>query len=177
MSIQSEIDRLATVKAALKAAINGASGSTVGDVFGDYPGAITSGKAAIATAITEKGVATAADATFQQLAENVAAIESGGGSGTATVTINLVYNEPMEYPGVGVVYINKDGESTVARLTATEMTLTVMKNSFLLPSGASYLSASDVSGDLQVLEEFKLLSPNYYDTFLVYVTGDGTIKM
>lgn len=79
MSIQSEIDRLTTIKANLKVAINGASGATVGEVFGDYPGAITSGKAAIASAITEKGVATAADATFQQMAENVAAIETGGG--------------------------------------------------------------------------------------------------
>ena len=77
MSIQSEIDRLTTIKANLKAAINGASGATVGDVFGDYPGAITSGKAAIATAITEKGVETAADATFQQMAENIGAIETG----------------------------------------------------------------------------------------------------
>lgn len=78
MSIQSEIDRLTAVKSDLKAAINGASGSTVGDVFGEYPVAVTSGKAAIAAAITKKGVATAADATFQQIAENIGKIESGG---------------------------------------------------------------------------------------------------
>lgn len=105
MSIQSEIDRLTTIKANLKAAINGASGSTVGDVFGDYPGAITSGKAAIASAITEKGVATASDATFQQMAENVAAIETGPSLNTATVSFYVsrggamlsVIDSNMEY--------------------------------------------------------------------------------
>lgn len=77
MSIQSEINRLAAIKAQLKSAINGAAGSVVGDVFADYPAAITSGKASIAAAITDKGVETAADATFQTMAANIGAIETG----------------------------------------------------------------------------------------------------
>lgn len=77
MSIQSEINRLATIKAELKSAINGAAGSVVGDVFADYPAAIVSGKASIAAAITDKGVQTAADATFQQMATNIGNILSG----------------------------------------------------------------------------------------------------
>ena len=77
MSIQSEIDRLATIKAELKSAINGPAGSVVGDVFADYPAAIAGGKASIAAAITDKGVETAADATFQQLATNIGNIPRG----------------------------------------------------------------------------------------------------
>lgn len=68
---------LEATKAAMKSAING-SGSTVGDVFSAYPAAITSGKSAIARAVTDKGVETAATETFAQMAENIGQIETGG---------------------------------------------------------------------------------------------------
>lgn len=71
-----KLAKLSSTKAALKSAING-SGSTVGDVFSEYPTAITSGKSAIAQAITGKGMETAADATFQQMAENIGSIQLG----------------------------------------------------------------------------------------------------
>ena len=70
-----KLAKLNSTKAALKSAING-SGSTVGDVFSAYPTAITSGKSAIAQAITDKGVTTAANATFQQMATNIGQISS-----------------------------------------------------------------------------------------------------
>ena len=73
-----KLAKLSSTKAALKSAING-SGSTVGDVFSTYPTAITSGKSAIAQAITDKGVTTAANATFQQMANNIGQIQGGGG--------------------------------------------------------------------------------------------------
>lgn len=44
---------------------------------------VSEGKSAVAAAITDKGVTTAADATFQQMADNINAIQSGAG-------INLV---------------------------------------------------------------------------------------
>ena len=50
---------------------------------------IARGKALVAAAVTEKGVETPAGATFQQIAENVAAIESGGG-GNKTVKYNFL---------------------------------------------------------------------------------------
>lgn len=53
--------------------------------------AVTSGKAAIAAAITAKGVETAQNATFAEIAENIGAIESGGG------VRNLAYT--THYPG------------------------------------------------------------------------------
>lgn len=40
---------------------------------------VSDGKSAVAAAITDKGVETAADATFQQMADNIAAIQTGGG--------------------------------------------------------------------------------------------------
>lgn len=99
MSIQSEIDRLAAIKAQLKSAINGAAGSVVGDVFADYPAAITSGKASVAAAITDKGVQTAADATFQQMADNIKSIQTGSGALTINNSNNLYLFQATAKPG------------------------------------------------------------------------------
>ena len=45
---------------------------------------VSEGKSLIAAAVTDKGIETAADATFQQIAGNVAAIASGGGGSSAS---------------------------------------------------------------------------------------------
>lgn len=71
-----KLAKLNSTKEALKTAING-SGNLVGDVFADYPTAVTDGKAGIAAAITEKGVTTTANATFQQMAANIGSIQTG----------------------------------------------------------------------------------------------------
>ena len=123
MSIQSEIDRLMGIKADLKSAING-SGSTVGDVFGEYPTAITSGKSAIAQAITDKGVTTAANATFQQMATNIGQIETG--SSFDTVNIHVY----VESTGATIKYLAEDGIFKTAEINLyTFMDFTAIKNS------------------------------------------------
>ena len=49
---------------------------------------VSSGKSIVASAVTGKGVQTAADATFQTIANNINAIPTGSyGAGTATVTV------------------------------------------------------------------------------------------
>ena len=176
MSIQNEIDRLATVKADLKAAINGASGSTVGDIFGDYPGAITSGKSAIAAAITDKGVTTAADATFQQMAENIGAIQSG--PDTAIVSVDLVYSGPHDVEPYGIYYISPDGQSLYSKLVSEHFTLSVMKGSFLVPCALGDVSKNEINGNLMAVSNFDLFINNTgYTSILVYVAGDGSISM
>lgn len=157
MSIQSEIDRLATVKADLKAAINGASGATVGDVFGDYPGAITSGKAAIASAITEKGVTTAADATFQQMATNIGAIETGGGSVNVLVSTS-------KYP-VTLTYVDS-GEpkrTTVPLVSSAEINVS---KSTIITCNWDGASITINSGNASVFEDY-----------FVFVEGDCDISL
>ena len=69
-----KLAKLLSTRRAMKDAING-SGSTVGDVFADYPPAVTNGRAGIASATTEKGVQTPADAPFDVLEANVRAIK------------------------------------------------------------------------------------------------------
>lgn len=158
MSIQSEIDRLATVKADLKAAINGASGATVGDVFGDYPGAITSGKAAIASAITEKGVATAADATFQQMAEKIGEIQS-------TPEYELV---EVSTSGANTQFITlKDG----ALLATFDRDSTVLIVKGTIFTFAYNISSPSITGDL------KNLGVDTRGYPMIKVNGAGSIKI
>ena len=88
MSLASEINRLSdnvgnTLSALRNTGTNvpsGANSDSMAGLVSQYAGEVTAGKALVAAAVTEKGVETPADATFQQIAENVAAIESGGAS-------------------------------------------------------------------------------------------------
>lgn len=73
-----KLAKLEATKSAMKTAING-SGNLVGDVFADYPGAVDDFRSKVATAITEKGVPTAATDTPDQMASNIGSIETGGG--------------------------------------------------------------------------------------------------
>ena len=61
---------------------------------------VSEGKSAIAAAITDKGVQTAADATFQQMAENVAAIETGSGGTYETI---LYHRAAQCYENVALI--------------------------------------------------------------------------
>lgn len=96
-TIADKLAKLNTTKAELKSAING-SGNVVGDVFSAYPFAISSGKSAIASAITEKGVETGIDATFRQMADNISKIESSPVYQTSTLTIYSTIGFGVCYP-------------------------------------------------------------------------------
>ncbi len=64
---------------------------------------VSSGKTQIASAITDKGVSTAASATFSQMASNIRSISTSSTSG-----INIwVYSEGM--PANGTIYASKNG--------------------------------------------------------------------
>lgn len=106
-TIAQKLQKLLSTKAGIKNAING-SGSTVGDNFSEYPTAITDGKAYIAEKITAKGVATSADATFQQMGDNVSAIETGGGDPEFVyIGIQNPYGNTQE--GFSFYYTNEKG--------------------------------------------------------------------
>lgn len=57
----------------------GLTATNVQDAVTELFTSVSEGKAAIAAAITDKGVETAADATFQQMAGNIEQISAGGG--------------------------------------------------------------------------------------------------
>lgn len=55
---------------------------------------VSNGKSLIAAAITDKGVETAADDTFQTMATNIGNIQTGGGSGiTSPIILQVYYND------------------------------------------------------------------------------------
>ena len=62
----------------------------------DLPGlfqSVSEGKSAIAAAVTDKGVETAADATFQQIAENIAAIFQLNTSDATALAAHILYGQ------------------------------------------------------------------------------------
>lgn len=61
---------------------------------------VSDGKSAIAAAITDKGVTTAADATFQQMADNITAISAGG----ETKILEIASSDPVIVNGNSVGY-------------------------------------------------------------------------
>ena len=70
----------------------GSTGMSATDVQGAVTELFTSvsdGKSAIAAAITDKGVTTAADATFQQMANNILDIHTGGGTPVSPSDVNF----------------------------------------------------------------------------------------
>ena len=70
----------------------GSTGMSATDVQGAVTELFTSvsdGKSAIAAAITDKGVTTAADATFQQMANNILDIQTGGGTSASPSDVNF----------------------------------------------------------------------------------------
>lgn len=59
---------------------------------------VSEGKSAIASAITDKGVSTAADATFQQMSENIENIETATPVDLAMRSVKLTFSNFTENP-------------------------------------------------------------------------------
>ena len=59
---------------------------------------VSSGKATIASAVTDKGVQTAADATFQQIANNIGNIQTGSTTGVLYIDDFTGYGATIDVP-------------------------------------------------------------------------------
>lgn len=82
------------------------SGMTADNVQGAIDELFTSvsdGKSLIASAITDKGVPTAEDATFQQMADNIGQISGGGDTSDATATSFDILAPKTAYTAAGKV--------------------------------------------------------------------------
>ena len=139
-----------------------------------YSGDVDDGKSLIATAITDKGVATAATDTFAQMATNIESIPTGFGE--ATITVNVVYSEVNSSPTCGIWYISPTGENSYASLSATQFTITVMKNSFLFPVGQVNFRPNHITGSIATIST-PIIYVEGFEVGLLYVTGDGTINI
>lgn len=95
---------------------------------------VSDGKTAIAAAITDKGVETAADATFQEMAGNIEQIQ---GASTATVVLSGTANGSVKF-------VNSD--SNVVQDIITDTTISVTIPSMLYVSYHPVRGGVDVSG-------------------------------
>lgn len=64
-------------------AIKNSEGKPLQDILDELFTSVSNGKASVASAITDKGVTTAQDATFAQMAANILSIEGSGGGGSS----------------------------------------------------------------------------------------------
>ena len=56
---------------------------------------VSNGKKEVASAITDKGVPTEADATFQTMADNIRQIETGGGGDKSQIVADVLVNDAV----------------------------------------------------------------------------------
>ena len=116
-SIEIEEDEEGDLTAAQVGYNNTATGMTATNVqsaINELFTSVSEGKSLIAAAVTDKGVETAADATFQQMATNIGQIATGTQS--VTVTVNA---ETTCFPSgnmYGIYYIDNQGTTQVAHI-------------------------------------------------------------
>ena len=149
----------------------GMTATDVQDAITELFTSVSDGKTLIAGAITDKGVSTSVTDTFQQMAENIEAIETGGAE-SAMVSIYTDY--VTERPEYGVHYINTEGIADYSPLYAETINLSVKKGTFLLPSLPYDIGT--LSGELAIVPNTVMrVYDTAYHTSLILVNGDGTI--
>lgn len=78
-------------------------GDTVQEAIDGLFTSVSNGKAAVASAITDKGVPTPQDAAFSQMAENIGKITTGASTGDATATPGDILAPKTAYTAAGKV--------------------------------------------------------------------------
>lgn len=79
----------------------GMTASTVQEAVDQLFTSVSDGKKKVASAITDKGVETAQDATFQTMADNIAKIQTGASTGDATATAGDILAGKTAYIATG----------------------------------------------------------------------------
>ena len=128
----------------------------------DLKKSVSDGKTLVATAITDKGVDTAADATFAVMAANVRAIESGGGIG---LNIFTQETEPETKDGVWIktanLYESVEISSKTYQNTISEGIYDGWIEKSTLPYEFSNSCAVNYNGEIHILGN-KTGSTNHY---------------
>ena len=102
-------------------------------------------------------------------------VQSGGGHESVTVTVNS--SLVGETPDFGIHYISPDGTPAYAPLSSNNFTISVAKDSFLLPSMGWDVRQDSLSGGLTIVQNSMVYTRPNYTTYLIYVSGNGTISV
>ena len=105
---------------------------------------VSDGKSAIAAAITDKGVETAADATFQQMADNIAQIQTGTDTSDATATAGDILSGKTAYGAAGKL------TGTIPSQNATTITPGTSAKT-AISAGTYAAGAATVAGDANLV--------------------------
>ena len=169
---EDKLAKLDETKSALKASING-SASIVGDKFSDYPGAIDDFRSKIATAITAKGIATAATDTPDQMAANVEAIQT---SNIQTVNLHVTNNISAQV----AIYIKGSGDERYSSFNVfpyenVDYEIEYGGAIFVLGPSRYGRFVVSLSGGLQQVFADEGINTGSYILFAIHLYGDNSI--
>lgn len=111
----------------------GMSATNVQEAVTELFTSVSDGKTLVAAAITDKGVTTAATDSFAQMADNVAAITTGGK--TKTVKFKIVGEQSF----VTVYYSTKDAAKELFMEPGTSYEIDVVESSIFIAIGTFYM--------------------------------------
>lgn len=171
---EDKLAKLDETKSALKASING-SASIVGDKFSAYPGAIDDFRSKIATAITAKGIATAATDTPDQMAANVEAIQT---SSVQFVNLHISNNISATI----TIYIKASGEERYTHFNVfqyQEVDYEIEYGSAIFVLGASRYGRfyASLTGGLNQVFVDEGRDTGSYILFAIHLYGDNRITL
>lgn len=105
---------------------------------------VSDGKSAVAAAITDKGVTTAADATFQQMATNIGQIQTGTDTSDATATAGDILSGKTAYGASGKLTGTIPSQNAVTITPGTTQQTAI-------PAGTYAVGAATVEGDANLI--------------------------
>ncbi len=95
--------------------------------------------------------------------------------GGETTTVTIKSRDTISSPDYGIHYVTSDGTKGYTPLNSTEFTISVAKNSFILPLMIGDVRQASLSGALEVVANSEVYTRGGHTTNLVYVSGDGVI--
>lgn len=105
---------------------------------------VSDGKSAVAAAITDMGVTTAADATFQQMADNIGQIQTGPDTSDATATAGDILSGKTAYGASGKLTGTIPSQNAVTITPGTTQQTAI-------PAGTYAAGAATVEGDANLV--------------------------